>query len=309
MASDKALYYVSSAEERVAGDAVAAGEYIVAHDEAAVVAHDIQTNSADPGTLTTNAIVITLSKFTADETGDVVAGSSINKYGMDEDGYIARKDADTTAQILKFSSKVASGYWVNIAKATGYQADIAQALADGEITTNAVAVKVEFYKVKSDSDSDIDTVSGSTGYKETGFKKLSTVSFEESNIDVTFKADWLSRSNAKNANVVYVLRNGSSDFEKYFFNYGTVLKVSDLADDSFTTKNIASGVYLFDYVEDASQNDGVNDEATTAATTAAPAADTAATSPKTGDVAPIAALAVVMMGACGAMVVASKKRA
>ena len=32
-------------------------------------------------------------------------------------------------------------------------------------------------------------------------------------------------------------------------------------------------------------------------------------SPKTGDVAPIAALAVVMMGAFGAMVVASKKRA
>ena len=41
--------------------------------------------------------------------------------------------------------------------------------------------------------------------------------------------------------------------------------------------------------------------------------DTAATTgdkaPKTGDVAPIAALAVVMMGAFGAMVVASKKRA
>ena len=32
-------------------------------------------------------------------------------------------------------------------------------------------------------------------------------------------------------------------------------------------------------------------------------------SPKTGDVAPIAALAVVMMGAFGAMVVASMKRA
>ena len=32
-------------------------------------------------------------------------------------------------------------------------------------------------------------------------------------------------------------------------------------------------------------------------------------SPKTGDVAPIAALAVVMMGAFGAMVAASKKRA
>ena len=33
------------------------------------------------------------------------------------------------------------------------------------------------------------------------------------------------------------------------------------------------------------------------------------TSTKTGDVAPIAALAVVLMGAFGAMVVASKKRA
>ena len=36
---------------------------------------------------------------------------------------------------------------------------------------------------------------------------------------------------------------------------------------------------------------------------------TTTSSPKTGDVAPIAALAVVMMGAFGAMVVASKKRA
>ena len=63
-----------------------------------------------------------------------------------------------------------------------------------------------------------------------------------------------------------------------------------------------SDVIIFDQAGDASNNDGVAD------TTTAAAANNSA-SPKTGDVAPIAALAVVMMGACGAMVVASKKRA
>jgi hypothetical protein len=142
-------------------------------------------------------------------------------------------------------------------------------------------------------------------------KKLSYVDVDEKGAAVTFKADWLSRSSAKNANKVYVI-NPNYDVDKiatYFFKIGSVYEVSDFADDAFTSSYIVSGTYIFDTVEDASQNDGVNDEATTAATTAAPAADTAATSPKTGDVAPIAALAVVMMGACGAMVVASKKRA
>ena len=68
-------------------------------------------------------------------------------------------------------------------------------------------------------------------------------------------------------------------------------------------RSFVDGVFVFDKGElaaepEADKNDGVSDKTT----------DNTA-SPKTGDVAPIAALAVVMMGAFGAMVVASKKRA
>ena len=81
-------------------------------------------------------------------------------------------------------------------------------------------------------------------------------------------------------------------------------------DDTITFENgatFADGIFVFEKDELAAEpetdaNDGVSDKDATSTT------DTAA-SPKTGDVAPIAALAVVMMGAFGAMVVASKKRA
>jgi hypothetical protein len=128
-----------------------------------------------------------------------------------------------------------------------------------------------------------------------------------SDTTVTFKTDWLSRTSVKNANSVYLLDSNVTSLNSYFNKIDTVWKISDLEDESFSSKYLVSGTYIFDYNEDASQNDGVSDTDTTATTTAA--STTAATSPKTGDVAPIAALAVVMMGACGAMVVASKKRA
>jgi hypothetical protein len=297
--ADGVLYYVSSATAAAAGTVVADGQYIIAASDDLT---DIDVNEdVAAHTLRSTAVVVTLDAFTdgstPTETGVKVTGSLINAYGIDKDGYIARKDS--TVSLLKYSDKVASGYWVNITKASTATGQIAQALANGEISTSAVALNIDFYKVEADSDKDTST--------ETGFKKLTIKKIDKSDIDVKFNTDWLSRSNAKNANTVYVLQSDSAnDFEKYFFNYGTVYKVSDLADNSFTTKLIASGTYIFDTVEDASQNDGVSDTDTTATTTAS---TTAATSPKTGDVAPIAALAVVMMGACGAMVVASKKRA
>lgn len=72
---------------------------------------------------------------------------------------------------------------------------------------------------------------------------------------------------------------------------------------SFPNTVSLSGTFLFDIGAEADVAD-----ATTPAENAG-TADKADSSPKTGDVAPIAALAVVMMGAFGAMVVASKKRA
>ena len=67
------------------------------------------------------------------------------------------------------------------------------------------------------------------------------------------------------------------------------------------TFNIVDGhsVVIFDVDADAAKDNAGQ----------ADADKTTDASPKTGDVAPIAALAVVMMGAFGAMVVASKKRA
>jgi hypothetical protein len=190
-----------------------------------------------------------------------------------------------------------------VTKASASIAQLAQALANGDITSSAAAVQIDFYELTSAT-----KITNRTG-TETGVKKLTHVTTSKSDIAVTFKSDWLSRSNAKNANKVYVLNDEYSvdDISNYFYKVGAVYEVSDLADDAFTTNYIVSGTYIFDTVEDASQNDGVADETTT--TAASTASTTAATSPKTGDVAPIAALAVVMMGACGAMVVASKKRA
>jgi hypothetical protein len=200
---------------------------------------------------------------------------------------------------------------VNIAKVTDGNATtaLAQALADGTITKNAAAVQIDFFRVLNATDVNKSVANGAG--TEYGFQQLAKVTAEIAPVDVTFNADWLSRSSAKTANTVFILDPYVTTWTAYYQPYGTVYKVSDLADDAFSTKYIASGVYVFDYVEPESQNDGVSDTDTTTTTTAAAAtsAETAATSPKTGDVAPIAALAVVMMGACGAMVVASKKRA
>jgi hypothetical protein len=301
----KDAYYYATAEVKPAGTVLDDGQYVVTTEEADLNNGDVISLS-DGSALACAGTVVTLTSFTPSNTGSIIGGtetSNVNDYGLDESGYISKKDTTTTDKLLKYSSAIADGYWVNISKAKNKQYDIAQALANGEISKNAVAVKIDFYKLASDDDK---SVAGGT---EKGFKKLTIADFNDKNdIEVTFKTDWLSRSNAKNANTVYLLNDTESNkYANYFYNFGKVLKVSDLADEAFTTKYVVSGTYIFDYNEDASQNDGVSDTDTTATTTAA--SQTAATSPKTGDVAPIAALAVVMMGACGAMVVASKKRA
>ena len=76
--------------------------------------------------------------------------------------------------------------------------------------------------------------------------------------------------------------------------------------------SIADKSFVFDVTFTGDEDVIVFDQATVADKDNAGQADAdkpADASPKTGDVAPIAALAVVMMGAFGAMVVASKKRA
>ena len=129
----------------------------------------------------------------------------------------------------------------------------------------------------------------------------------------TFDADLISRTAFGKAEAVEVFQPGIAATE-YSESLSTLVKpfnsVATVAVDGTVTfdsdARFTNGIFVFDKGEIAAEpetnaNDGVSDTTT-------PAADTAA-SPKTGDVAPIAALAVVMMGAFGAMVVASKKRA
>jgi hypothetical protein len=300
------LYYatVSTAS---AGTKLGVGQYRV-YDYTTVTAGTTANNVAVA--LTADCAIVTIEGFTKAETGTVVTGDDAKKdtYGLDADNYIAREDSDASKTILQYTKAVSDGYWVNVTKAgSTAQTPIAAALADGTISKNAVAVQIDFYTTRYSSA--VAKANDRATGTEYGFLTLDKVNAQLSDTEVTFKADWLSRSNAKNANTVYVLDNNVDTLINYFTKTGTIYKVSDFADGKFSTNYITSGVYLFDYVEDASQNDGVSDTDTTATTTAAAASTTAATSPKTGDVAPIAALAVVMMGACGAMVVASKKRA
>lgn len=126
----------------------------------------------------------------------------------------------------------------------------------------------------------------------------------------TFDSDLISRTAFKDAKAVNVFQPTLAK-TKFDTEYGTLVKdfvkvATVEVGKTITFDNDATfvdGVFVFDKGELAAEdkNDGVSD-------TTKPAADNTA-SPKTGDVAPIAALAVVMMGAFGAMVVASKKRA
>ena len=120
----------------------------------------------------------------------------------------------------------------------------------------------------------------------------------------TLDADLLSNSTLKDAKAVKVLKftGYGSEYSDLFKNVIQGFKDNGVVEvgETITFDNITtlSGVFVFDAatVENAGQADADKTTDNTA-------------SPKTGDVAPIAALAVVMMGAFGAMVAASKKRA
>ena len=245
--------------------------------------------------------VVTLEAFDGKATGTITVGKDsdfVDQYGIDVDGYInlARAKSD-----FKLSQKIADGYWVSVSQAdAAAKTDVANALAAGTITKKAAAVNIDLYKTVATDNKNYDA-----NTVQYGFQKLTHVVADVASHDVTFKTDWLSQSAANDANVVYILDKNVPTFTEYFQRIGSIYKVSDLADEKFSTNYLVSGTYIFDVATDASNNDGVSDNTTTAA---AAAANNSA-SPKTGDVAPIAALAVVMMGACGAMVVASKKRA
>jgi hypothetical protein len=181
------------------------------------------------------------------------------------------------------------------------QLSIAEAIAAGTLSTDARAVKLEFYQYY-------------VGANNTPV--LKKIVYPNATVSLPVANDLLSRTGLKAATVdAYFISDTMATDTDLNKAYNTLGLAGSTLDTSAAYKtfdlpivNTASNGYviIFDKSADESQNDGVSDTDTTATTTAS---TTAATSPKTGDVAPIAALAVVMMGACGAMVVASKKRA
>ena len=280
---DGKLFYVKESVDtlpRVLKD----GEYV------------LNASATTGATIAASTPVYTLTQFDGKATGTINYGTDanfVNAYGVDPDGYINLVAGSVS---YKLSSKVADGYWVALsAPSLTLKTDVANALVAGTITKSAAAVDIDVFKT-------VATDNKTYGANEVqyGFQKLIHVTADVASHAVTFKTDWLSQSNAKDANVVYLLNKDIPTYTEYFQRIGSVYKVSDLADDKFTTNYVVSGTYIFD-VAAAPDNAGQADSDT--------AATTGDKAPKTGDVAPIAALAVVMMGAFGAMVVASKKRA
>lgn len=214
--------------------------------------------------------------------------------------------------ILKSTDENAYGtIYSNISAATELAGDVdavMSAIDAGVFSKNAVAVKVTAY------------LQGTVATKKLDLEKTNIYGGNAKilyNIDklqagtYTFDSDLISRTGFKDAAAVNVfqptLAKTKFDTElgtlvKDFVKVATVEVGKTITFDNDAT--FVEGVFVFDKGElaaepEADKNDGVSDTATTDSTT----------SPKTGDVAPIAALAVVMMGAFGAMVVASKKRA
>lgn len=227
---------------------------------------------------------------------------------------VAKKDG-----IIKSTDENAFGtIWSTVVAAGEKFTDLdnIQAAIDNEVfTKDAVAVKVSAY-LQSSIATDDSLALENTGSYMNGLAKVLWNSTKIQGGQFTFDSDLISRTGFKGADAVNVFTVGYARTE-LDQNYGLVVPFNKLAtvkvDSTIVFDKEAvygDGIFVFDKGELAEEpttdnNDGVSD----AATTAPAATNNTAASPKTGDVAPIAALAVVMMGACGAMVVASKKRA
>ena len=187
--------------------------------------------------------------------------------------------------------------------------NIQAAIDNKTFTKDAVAVKVSAY-LQSSFATDDSLGLENTGVYMNGNAKILWNSTKIQGGQYTFDSDLISRTAFKDAAAVDVFTVGiaASVLDETYGLVKPFNKVATVSVDKTIVfdKAVAygDGIFVFDKgtvtEEPATDaNDGVSDK---------PAADNTA-SPKTGDVAPIAALAVVMMGAFGAMVVASKKRA
>jgi hypothetical protein len=227
---------------------------------------------------------------------------------MTADGYsydVATTQPDfITADKRAASSSDANGeYWYrlgNISPSDTQVYSVAMAIQDELLTTSAAAVKINVYR----------TYTG-----KSGVPAIQDVTNSAYDVTVTLDCDLLSNTSLKKtATSLYTISgtkayDGKTEYNKVValpgnanVDFSTAYGTFDISLNSLLDTD-GGAVLIFEQGENEAFNDGVSDTDTTTASS------TAATSPKTGDIAPIAALAVVMMGACGAMVVASKKRA
>ncbi len=276
----------------------------------AKVAYVVNYNAADASNPIYKVTVVTVNGTTAAPITTLATYSSNNGISVESgalkanvdyitaDGY--SYDVDTEAVLFKADLRAASAngnYVYNFSKASGTAAQklsVAKALEDKVLTKNAAAVTLDVYQYG---------VSNKVPF-------IKAVKNPESAVTLTISTDELSQTSIKNATSVYRISDTvATDVEagpyNLVANVASDIDVSTAYGKFDVTLNFVDNeaILIFDQGAEASNNDGVADT-----TTAAAAANNSA-SPKTGDVAPIAALAVVMMGACGAMVVASKKRA
>jgi hypothetical protein len=328
--NDKELVNVSSSnrvtahvdEDGVMNNSVVLGDLLKLDDGATTnyyYVSDVQTTG--PASLAngivefTNAagstLYATLTGYdTSLSTGYIIYGKTSDfqdEYGVDPDGYIPL--AASTTRVQKYYTTLSDKYVARVYSADSAQTvlSIATALNSGALTKNAVAVAIDFYGI-TDLNGYAPVNYGDSSKSQTGYKQLYYVYADRNDVSLSLKTDWLSRTNLKKADAVsvYLLDYYTAAPSIYNHRVDELVSLGNVDGGKFTADYVMSGVYIFDEATAASNNDGVSDTDTTATTTASA---TAASSPKTGDVAPIAALAVVMMGACGAMVVASKKRA
>ena len=212
-----------------------------------------------------------------------------DKYSYDEANDVLYK------AILQTSST--EGSYVYVPASTAYTdtelRTVAYALEAKTLTKDAIALVFDVEQIVKNTDS---------ATKDEHPYVLKAVTSPVADVTLTLENDWFSNTKlfAKNLKTFRVSNTWSSDGK-----YNLLALVESGLDLSVpygkfdVTFNIVDGhsVVIFD-VDDAAAKDN-----------AGQADSDKTSSPKTGDVAPIAALAVVMMGAFGAMVVASKKRA
>lgn len=241
---------------------------------------------------------------------------------IDGINYVETVDADI--KTISANDKILASTDINFGKvwttvsastdAAAMQPALYEAVKNGTLSENAFLAKFTAF-VQESGDIKTADIKGVTDKDGNAVKaaKLYFYGTDFSNFmggTFTLDADLFSQSTLKKASNITVYK-----YAGYESEYSSLLKqpVKGLLEvgtaeigKTFSFENLKSlsGTFVFDQAADAANNDGVADTTTTAA-----AAASTTSSPKTGDVAPIAALAVVMMGACGAMVVASKKRA